>query len=1087
MGNRSPLTPMQGERKTVTVLFADVVGSTALAESLDPEVWAEIVAGMHARVSEAVQRYGGLIAQLLGDGVLVFFGAPVAHEDDPERAIRAALDLLASIREYEQELAQAGLAKRFEMRVGLNTGLVVVGNIAAGGHVEYLAIGDTVNVAARMQSAAEPGSVLIAENTARSVRHAFDLAVVGALEVKGKSEPVPAFRVLGEKAQPESKRGIIGLNSPIVGRDAEIALIRDKLHALAAGHGGILALIGEAGIGKSRLLAEVILRSPERIARIEGRCQSYQQTIPFAPINEILQRLLKMEAGDDEATRLAKMRAALPPALAPFLATFFGLPIDGDERDVVRYLEPPLLRERILAAMIEAFVHCARMGPLAIVVEDLHWADSGTLDVLERLMPATAAVPLLIVAAFRPGAQEPSAHFDEVARRDYAARYTPITLQPLDDADARALVGNLLAIEDLPETVRQLILRKAEGNPFYVEEVIRSLLDAGLVVRVANHWRATKDIVNIDLPSTLTGVIISRLDRLDEAAKRVAQTAAVLGRDFNRELLAEVLEARDREGLDALLATLAERELVIAKGDAAYHFKHILTQEAAYGSLLMSRRKVLHLRAAEALVQVHAPPANEIAHHFLEAQEPQRALPYLVEAGELALRAYSTPEAIALLSKAVEIAGAGNDTALARRAYEGLGNALTLAMDPARALETYAAMQNLAEMRRDTPMRVSALNKMSFVQSMYLGQFEQAENALNSAEHLARSCDDRAGLAEGLLMRCNVSTMKAEFEEGVKHLDGLVSMGRELNRDFETAFGLLHAANFWIYLVRFDKAWPAAQEARAFAQSRGDLMHLGENLAFAYPMSQLSFGEVSAALDSAEEGARLCLRIGDLYGGVIGSYVAGSIARWRGDLDLAMTHFERGLEAAKTMGMPFAIAMILAAMCSALVEKDVANFEATREMHEQVLQLLAHPMGAMAGGSAWADLGECALALGKLDSAQELFQKGLTESTVMKNLHRPRLLVDLARVALARGHVDDADARLRQAREYAEGHKMLWCYPMISLAEAEVNMALAGADSALECYRSAHAQATAMGMSPIARQAAHGIAQLAKSQVADEV
>jgi tetratricopeptide (TPR) repeat protein len=399
--------------------------------------------------------------------------------------------------------------------------------------------------------------------------------------------------------------------------------------------------------------------------------------------------------------------------------------------------------------------------------------------------------------------------------------------------------------------------------------------------------------------------------------------------------------------------------------------------------------------------------------------------------------------------------------------------------DVAHALEIYQAMERAAIARNDTPMRVSALNKVSYVQSMFLGQFDEAGAALDKAEQLARGCDDRAGLAEGLVMRCNVSTMKADFEEGVKHLENLVDVGRELNRDFETAFGLVHSANSWTYLARFDKAWPAANEARTFTESRGDLMHLAETLAFSYAFSQLGFGEVAAAYASAEEGVKIGLRIGHLYAVTVGSLVAGSIARWQGDPALAMSHFERGLDAAKTLQFPFAIAMLMAAMCGTLVEQDVANFDVTREMHEQVMQLLAHPMGTVGGGSAWADLGECALALGRYDIAREHFQRGLTTPTVMKYLNRPRFLIGLARVELAQGRMDEAVADVAEARAFAEAHKMLWWYPMISLAEADVNAALSHDAGALECYRSAEAQAAWLGMTPVAEKASEGAMRLA--------
>src|SRR5512133_896086 len=367
---------------------------------------------------------------------------------------------------------------------------------------------------------------------ARDVRHAFDLEAKGPLEIKGKSEPVPAYRVLGPKKEAGSKRGIAGLQSPIVGREREIGLLSGRLKELAGGAGQILAIVGEAGLGKSRLVAEVIQRSPETFLRAEGHCISFASAIPYAPIIEILENLLDLRAAPGPEARLAVLRKRLPPAGLPFIATLLGLPLAGDELDAIRFLgatEPGQLRERLLGALCAAFEHLACITPLAIIVEDLHWADSSTLELLERLMASTERAPLAVVAAFRPEPNEPSWRFHEVATRDHAGRYTPVFLQPLSEAGAQSLVSNLLYIEDLPEAVRALILKKAEGNPFYVEEIIRSLLDAQLVVRANNRWRATQEIANIALPDSLAGVITARLDRLDDEAKAAAQTAAVLG------------------------------------------------------------------------------------------------------------------------------------------------------------------------------------------------------------------------------------------------------------------------------------------------------------------------------------------------------------------------------------------------------------------------------------------------------------------------------------------------------------------------------------------------------------------------------
>jgi len=502
----------KGERKTVTVLFTDIVGSTAIAEKLDPEEWGEIVTGAHQRVSDVVYRYDGTIAQLLGDGVLVFFGAPVSHEDDAERAVHAGLEILDAIRTYAVELKKRGIAN-FQMRVGLNTGLVVVGNVGSDKHVEYLAIGDTVNLAARMQSAADADSVLISASTGRLVKHAFDLDSRGNIELKGKSEPVAVFRVVRAKHTPKSARGIEGLDSPLVGREREVQILTDKMQALVEGAGHIISIMGEAGLGKSRLTGEVVMRSAQDFDRIEGRCKSYTSAVPFAPFVDLFTRMFDLSTDDKEDEKYAKIND-------PFIATMMGIKLSGEALERVKYLDPPLLREKIFASVGAVIENRCKGKPTALIFEDLHWADSNSIELLLRLLPMTERAPLIILAVFRPQKQELSWRFHEAALANYAQRYTAIALEPLNESQSKALVSNLLTIDDLPEKVRNLILLKAEGNPFFVEEVIRSLLDAKLVVREGDHWRATREIVNIALPDTLAGVIQARLDRLDEGAKK---------------------------------------------------------------------------------------------------------------------------------------------------------------------------------------------------------------------------------------------------------------------------------------------------------------------------------------------------------------------------------------------------------------------------------------------------------------------------------------------------------------------------------------------------------------------------------------
>ena len=478
------------------------------------------------------------------------------------------------------------------------------------------------------------------------------------------------------------------------------------------------------------------------------------------------------------------------------------------------YLQPPQVRDRIFRATGEFFASLAQSRPLVLVFEDLHWIDPTSLDLLEQLMQLPNQAPIVIIGVFRPWQQEPSWRFHESATRDFSDRYLPISLEPLSAESSRELVAELLHVEDLPEKVRQLILAKAESNPFFVEEVIRSLLDARLVVQENPHWRATQEIENITLPDSLAGVIMARLDRLAEESKRVAQTASVIGREFQLSTLGDVHGTT--QALDKALTDLQRRELIrerTRQPEWVYLFKHALTQETAYSSLLLSRRRELHQQVAECLEKIDPDRAGEISMHFLEARQEMRALPYLVEAGDRAARAYSTVEAIGHYTRALEILGTEKDQRLARQAYEGLGAALTFANDVPKAVENYHSMLHEAQEYGDLPMQVSALNKLGFVTALMLGQFPEAENHLVDAERLAWQCDDLPGLAELHMTYCYLRVPFGQFDDAIEHLSESARIGQELDQSEARLFGMTHTANTLLYMTRFDEAWQATQEA----------------------------------------------------------------------------------------------------------------------------------------------------------------------------------------------------------------------------------------------------------------------------------
>lgn len=1090
---------VEGERKLVTVLFADIVGSTSLAEAMDPEDWGDIVSGAHRRLAEAIYRYEGTIAQLLGDGVLAFFGAPLAHEDDAERAVRAGLAILASIQDYAAELRRTHKVPAFQMRVGLNTGLVVAGHIGSDLHMEYLAIGDTVNLAARMQSAAEPDSILISDHTQRLVAPLFELVDIGLLTVKGRSEQTHAYRVVSGRLGPVRTRGIVGLDSPLVGREYELETLVARAMALQPGSGHTAAVMGEAGLGKSRLIAELRKALVDRgllvasapvsddgtLLWLEGRSRSFEAGVPYAPFVDLFQRLFGSQAGSGHLsaaeieTRLTAWLPEQAVEITPFIAALLAVELTGDARERVRYLEPPQLRERIFGAVVTLVEALARRRPVVLLFDDLHWADATSLALLEQLLPLTQTVPLLLLTLFRPGEHQPSWQFYQAARQHAPERVTRLDLEPLDEAHARTLVANLLHVEDLPEKVRSLILAKAEGNPFFVEEVIRSLLDAGLVVQIDGHWRATRAIENITVPDTLTGVIAARLDRLHDASKRVAQTAAVIGREFDLEILAAVHD--EPLVLDAALDDLRQRELVRVRerrASAAYIFKHTLTQETAYESLLLRRRREIHRRVAECLEQRRPDHVNDIARHYLEGQEPARALPFLVAAADRAAHAYATVEAIALYTQAQQILQTVDQPELMRRVYEGLGGALMLAYDVPRALENFFAMLAFGRAQHDVGTQVSALNKLGMLEGQWMGDFAAAEVHLLEAEDLARTFDDRAGLMELLTIRCGICNMTGDFGRTINYLGESVRLSRGLGIKEQMAFGLTHIATTLTHLGRYDEAWERAQEALAVARDAGDQQHEAEALAYAVAMCHLRNGDLAAARSAAGQGVQIAGHIGAAFAESLGCYMLGWIAYLRGEYEEALAQYGRSLDRGRATGMPFQEAMALSALGAVYLDFGPEWADKALELHTQTLALLEHPLGVQAGGTAWVDLGMCTLALGRIDLAADYFQRGLTVPTFLGMQQRPRFQVGLAQVALLRGELDTARQHVDDAQAFAEARSMRHLFPLLHLTAGQVDAACGDTETALAQLAQAEIAAREMNMRPVVWSACAGAADV---------
>jgi len=1097
---------MPGERRVITMLFCDVAGSTAAADKLDPEEWAEIINGAFDYLIAPVYRYEGTLARLMGDAILAFFGAPISHEDDPQRAVLAGLDMVQGIRLYREEVKRKwGLD--FQVRVGINTGLVVVGEVGSDLRVEYTAMGDAINLAARMEQTARPDTVQIAEDTYRSVAPLFEFENLGGIEVKGKSEPVKAYRVLRPKEEPGALRGIAGLDSPLVGREREMNQLRDRIADLQQGSGQVVSVMGEAGLGKSRLISELryaliaeevlpaadsgSMESPDNDARPsvgwhEGRSFSYETTTPYAPFVSLLSRHFGFGTEHTDTQKYHQIEAHVARLMpdrveevAPFIGVMMGLELQGEASERVKYLQPPQVRDRVFRAVCGFFQQLAEQRPLVLVFEDLQWIDPTSLELLEQLMAVTDRAPLMIIGVFRPWRQEPSWRFHEIAARDYVHRYTSLMLEPLDEAGTRELVANLLEIEDLPEKVRALVLTKAEGNPFYVEEVIRSLLDSGMVVRQNSHWRATRDIENIAVPDTLAGVITARLDRLSEESKSVAQTASVIGREFQYDTLSDVHDTR--QSLNEVLTDLQRRELIRERArlpQQIYLFKHVLTQETVYSSLLLSRRRQLHRRVAECLEHMEPDRVGDIARHFLEAQEEQLALPYLVDAGDRTARAYSTSDAIGFYNRALAILENNKDPQLARRAYEGLGSALSCGQDILAAVENYHQMFHAAQEYSDQPMQVSALNKLGFITALVQGQFPEAEKHLVEAENLAEECGDLPGLAELHMTYCYLRVPFGEFDDAVEHLSKSASIGQQLDLEEPKLFGLTHTATTLTYMTRFDEAWQAAQEAFALAEELGNRRWQAELLALPISFHHLMEGNLGEVLRSAQDGADRAAQIGAVEQEAYGALMSGQVCWMRGEYEQAIAHQQHMLQAGRASGLPFLEAAALCSLGTTYLDISPEYTHQATEYHGEALGMMDKPLGSVMGGMMWAQMGFRALVAGELERAGEFFQNGLTVSTALKYLARPHALIGAAFVALAGSDVDEADKLVTEAHSFVQERGMKHMEPLVSLARAQVNVARGEAEQALESLVQTETLAQQMQMRPLVLQARLGAAQV---------
>ena len=667
-------------RRQLTVLFADLVGSTALSERLDPEDMRAVISAYQRGCAAVVERYDGHIAKYMGDGVLAYFGYPQAHDEDPERAVRAGLDLVQTVRALtprpELEL---------QVRVGIATGLVVVGDLIGEGVAkEQAVVGNTPNLAARLQELADPGDVLISAATRRLIGNLFECENLAARQLKGFAKPVPMSRVRSQRALDRFEALHTSL-TPLIGREPEIALLLERWGRASEGEGHVVVLSGEPGIGKSRIvlaLEEQIAHQLHRVLRYQ--CLPYYCNSSLQPVIEELERTAGIGRDDAQTARLEKLEAHLQdidPAgsMTQLLAGLLAIPVE--DRGPAIALGPERRKAKTLDALVQRLRAMAAQRPLLVVFEDAHWIDPTSKELLEKVVDGTRDAPVLVGITLRP---------EGLAISFGQANVTALTLSRLSQRKAAMLIAGMTGGRALPPALIERIVAKTDGIPLFIEELTKTVLESELVAAEGDDYALAKPLTELAIPDTLHDSLTARLDRLGPV-KEVAQIAAVIGREFSYELLAAVAELPEDE-LQGALRQLCAAELIFGRGqppDAEYAFKHVLVQETAYNAVLRERRAELHGRIAHTLAadfpEILENRPELIAHHCTEAGLDEEAVEFWREAGELAIARSASHEAVAHLESALRILARFPESRHRDRTELGLQTSLGGALIAARS------------------------------------------------------------------------------------------------------------------------------------------------------------------------------------------------------------------------------------------------------------------------------------------------------------------------------------------------------------------------------------------------------------------
>ena len=1031
--NRSAI---EGERKLVTVLFADVANYTAMSERLDPEEVHQIMDGCFKILMDEIHRHEGTINQFTGDGVMVLFGAPVSHEDHAQRACHSALAIQKSMQDYRYGV-EKDFGVDFKMRIGINSGPVIVGSIGNDLRMDYTAVGDTTNLAARMESMAEPGSALVSKNTYKSAKDYFDFESLGMVEVKGKTESQEVYGLLriGEAESRMDASVAKGLTK-FVGRQGELYSLLEGFEKAKTGSGQVVGLVGEAGVGKSRILLEFRNDLPEgEYTYLEGRCLHYGGSMPYLPLLDILRSFFEIKEGDREVfikkkvkKEISQLDANLEYAISPF-QDLLSIKV---EDETYSKLEPLQKREKIFEALRDLFISVSHKNPLVIAIEDLHWMDKTSeafLDYLTGWLPNTR---ILLVLLYRPE------YTHQWGSKSY---YSKIGVDQLSLQASAELVKSILENAEIVPELRELILQKTAGNPLFMEEFTHSLVENGTIQRKNHQYILSREISDIHIPDTIEGIIAARLDRLDDNLKRTMQVASVIGRDFAFRILQTITGMR--EELKSHLINLQGLEFIYEKQlfpELEYIFKHILTQEVAYNSLLVNRRKEYHEKIGVAIEELYTERLEEfyemLAYHYSKSDNHEKAYTYFRLSGNKSLKKHSPWEALHHYKEAVnalkELPASDDNRKDQTEIYRMLHAPSVILGYPEGSLEIFQDALEVSKKLRDAGNLALFYMDISFYH-YFRGETLQAIKLGESAVQEVKKTDDSEAIISVINDLCYMYATAGECFKIVQLAPDGIGLAEKTKKEYEIF--------------------------------RGRTVCTYKSLCSIYGISMGMIGNFSQGKLYCEKAIQVAEKINHLRSSGQAELYCGYLDNIKGEYKHAIEHLQKSVELLEQSKYFLMLTLARSYLGYAYFlqgdpQKAIENIKVALKIHNDIGFMLLISTHYMYLGMAYFDLGNQEKALECIDKSINLSHKSNEKGNEgSAYIWRGRILAKLDPLKKA-----EAEESIRKGIEIIEPLKLQPFYADGYLALGEINADRGQKEEALGYLKKAESMFEEMGM-----------------------